>query len=123
MNTMKVGVLGSGVVGKVLAAGFIALGHEVKIGSREPEKLTPWVNAAGPGASADTFEETARFGEVIVLATLGVGTENAIHLAGANNFIAKTVIDTTNPLDFSKGVPQLSIGQRSCSAPCPEHTS
>lgn len=110
MQKAKVGILGSGVVGKALGAGFLALGHEVMIGSREPDKLKPWVNAAGPGASAGTFEQAVRFGQMIVLATLGTGTENAIHLAGANNFIAKVVIDTTNPLDFSKGAPQLSIG-------------
>jgi hypothetical protein len=110
MNAMKVGVLGSGDVGRVLAGGFISLNHEVKIGSREPEKLSPWVNAAGPGASAGTFEEAARFAEVIVLATLGVGTENAIRLGGPKNFAGKVVIDATNPLDFSKGVPQLFVG-------------
>ncbi|MGZ8797184.1 MAG: NADPH-dependent F420 reductase [Thermoanaerobaculia bacterium] len=110
MQKTKVGILGSGDVGKALGAGFLALGHEVMIGSREPEKLKPWVNAAGRGASAGTFEQAVRFGELIVLATLGTGTENAIHLAGANNFIGKVVIDTTNPLDFSKGAPQLAIG-------------
>ena len=110
MQKIKVGILGSGNVGKTLGAGFLILGHEVMIGSREPEKLQPWVNAAGPGASAGTFEQAARFGELIILATLGTGTENAIHLAGASNFIAKVVIDTTNPLDFSKGAPQLSVG-------------
>ena len=110
MQKAKVGILGSGVVGKALGAGFLALGHEVMIGSREPNKLKSWVNATSPGASAGTFEQAVRFGQMIVLATLGTGTENAIHLAGANNFIAKVVIDTTNPLDFSKGAPQLSIG-------------
>jgi predicted dinucleotide-binding enzyme len=110
MEKTKVGILGSGDVGKALGAGFLALGHEVMIGSREPEKVKPWVNAAGPGASAGTFEQAVRFGELIVLATLGTGTENAIHLAGENNFIGKVVIDTTNPLDFSKGAPQLAIG-------------
>lgn len=110
MNKMKVGVLGSGDVGKVLAGGFITLGDDVKIGSREPEKLAAWVSAAGPGASAGSFEEAARFGDVIVLATLGVGTENAIRLAGAKNFAGKVVIDATNPLDFSKGLPQLYVG-------------
>ncbi|HEX9162847.1 MAG TPA: NADPH-dependent F420 reductase [Thermoanaerobaculia bacterium] len=110
MQSMKVGVLGSGDVGKVLAAGFLSLGHEVKIGSREPEKLAAWLNAAGPGASSGSFEDAARFGDVIVLATLGAAAENAIHLAGANNFVGKVVIDATNPLDFSTGAPRLSIG-------------
>jgi len=110
MQKTKVGILGSGEVGRALGYGFLALGHEVMVGSREPDKLKPWVKAAGAGASAGTFEQAVRFGQLIVLATLGTGTENAIHIAGANNFIGKVVIDTTNPLDFSKGAPQLSIG-------------
>jgi 8-hydroxy-5-deazaflavin:NADPH oxidoreductase len=110
MQRTKVGILGSGEVGRALGYAFLALGHEVMVGSREPDKLKPWVKAAGAGASAGTFEQAVRFGQLIVLATLGTGTENAIHIAGANNFIGKVVIDTTNPLDFSKGAPQLSIG-------------
>lgn len=110
MAKMRVGVLGSGDVGKVLAAGFISLGHEAKIGSREPEKLAEWVKTTGKGASSGTFEEAARFGDVLVLATHGAGTENAIRLAGAKNFAGKVVIDATNPLDFSKGYPQLYVG-------------
>jgi predicted dinucleotide-binding enzyme len=110
MQRTKVGILGSGEVGRALGYGFLALGHEVMVGSREPDKLKPWVKAAGAGASAGTFEQAVRFGQLIVLATLGTGTENAIHTAGANNFIGKVVIDTTKPLDFSKGAPQLSIG-------------
>jgi len=107
---MSVGILGSGDVGKALARGFILLGHEVKIGSRDPEKLREWVESAGERASSGTFEETAKFGDLIVLATLGAAVENAIDLAGKSNFDGKVVIDTTNPLDFSSGGPQLSIG-------------
>lgn len=111
MQIMNVGVLGSGDVGRVLAAGFAGLGHDVKIGSREPEKLKSWAEATGSHASAGTFEEAARFGDLIVLATLGTGTTNAIKLAGAQNFDRKVVLDTTNPLDFSQGMPpRLSIG-------------
>jgi predicted dinucleotide-binding enzyme len=107
---MKVGILGSGDVGKSLARGFLSLGHEVKIGSRDPEKLRDWVASAGEKASAGTFEETARFGDLIALATLGSGAQNAIQLAGEANFDGKVVIDATNPLDFSSGGPQLSVG-------------
>jgi len=110
MQTLKVGVLGSGDVGKVLAAGFASFGHQVKIGSREPEKLAEWTRGAGKGVANVTFEEAAKFGDVIVLATLGQGTENAIRLAGAKNFAGKTVIDATNPLDFSSGMPRLYVG-------------
>jgi 8-hydroxy-5-deazaflavin:NADPH oxidoreductase len=110
MEKVKVGVLGSGDVGKVLAGGFLKLGHEVRIGSRSPEKLQEWAAGAGGGASAGTFAEAAKFGDIIVLATHGEGTQSAVELAGAGNFDGKVVIDATNPLDFSSGGPQLSIG-------------
>jgi predicted dinucleotide-binding enzyme len=110
MSTVRIGILGSGDVGKSLAKGFIELGHEVMIGSRDPHKLEEWVRGAGERASSGTFEETARFGDILVLATLGVATEHAIRLAGIDNFYGKVVIDTTNPLDFSTGGPRLSMG-------------
>jgi len=110
MEKVKVGVLGSGDVGKVLAGGFLKLGHAVRIGSLSPEKLKEWAAGAGDGASTGTFAEAARFGDIIVLATHGEGTQSAIEMAGAGNFDGKAVIDATNPLDFSSGGPQLSIG-------------
>lgn len=110
MEKVKVGVLGSGDVGKVLAGGFLKVGHAVRIGSRSPEKLKDWVASAGDGASAGTFAEAAQFGDIIVLATHGEGTQSAIEMAGVDNFDGKVIIDATNPLDFSSGGPQLSIG-------------
>lgn len=113
MAKPDVGVLGTGDVGKVLGAGFASLGHAVKIGSREPEseKVQSWVKATGNGASAGSFADTARFGEIIVLATLWGGTENAIELAGPENFKGKVVIDATNPLRAdAKGLPSLALG-------------
>ncbi|MFP5246429.1 MAG: NADPH-dependent F420 reductase [Thermoanaerobaculia bacterium] len=111
MHQVRIGVLGSGDVGRVLAAGFVGLGHEVKVGSRDPQKLAQWADAAGSRASTGTFEEAARFGDILVLATLGVATADAIRMAGTQNFGGKVVIDTTNPLDFSKGMPPtLSVG-------------
>ena len=110
MEKVKVGVLGSGDVGKVLAGGFLKLGHEVRIGSRSPEKLQEWAAGAGGGASTGTFAEAAKFGDIVVMATHGEGTQSAVELAGAGNFDGKVVIDATNPLDFSSGGPQLSIG-------------
>ena len=87
------------------------LGNEVKIGSRSPEKLANWAGSHGSHVSAATFEETAQFGELLVLATLGIATLDVIKLAGPQNFARKIVIDTTNPLDFSGGMPpRLSIG-------------
>jgi predicted dinucleotide-binding enzyme len=104
MQNVRVGVLGSGDVGKVLAAGFASLGHEVKIGSRDPEKLREWASA-NARVSAGTFAEAAQFGDILVLATLGAGAADAIKLAGLESFDNKVLIDATNPLDFSKGMP------------------
>jgi predicted dinucleotide-binding enzyme len=110
MKTVNVGILGSGDVGKALARGFISFGHDVKVGSRSPEKLAEFVKEAGPRGSSGTFAEAAAFGDVIVLATLGAAAEEAIDLAGKEHFRGKVVIDATNPLDFSTGAPRLYIG-------------
>ncbi|HVX03150.1 MAG TPA: NAD(P)-binding domain-containing protein [Nitrososphaera sp.] len=115
---MKVGILGSGEVGQRLGDGFIELGHSVKIGTRDPQKLAAWVEKhegrsrgeGEAGASAGSFAEAAEFGEVIAIATLWTGTQSAIEMAGPANFAGKVVIDVTNPLDFSSMPPKLAIG-------------
>jgi 8-hydroxy-5-deazaflavin:NADPH oxidoreductase len=96
---MKVGVLGSGVVGQTLGAGFLKHGHEAMLGTRDPYKkeVADWVRATA-GAKAATFQEAARFGELLVLAALGRAAESILELAGPENFPGKTVIDTTNPI-------------------------
>jgi 8-hydroxy-5-deazaflavin:NADPH oxidoreductase len=113
---MKIGVIGSGDVGRVLGAGFVGAGHQVKLGSRDPgkkEKVLEWVEQTGPKASAGTFAEAAAFGEVLLLATLWSGTENALKLAGAQNFAGKVVLDATNPLVFHpEKAPELALGNR-----------
>jgi len=95
---MKVGVLGSGLVGRVLGAGFLKYGHGVMLGTRNPAKpeVQQWLRE-NPGGSAGTFDQAAQFGGLIVLATLGRAVEEAIALAGPANFSGKTVMDTTNP--------------------------
>jgi hypothetical protein len=108
----RVGVLGSGEVGRRLAAGFCSRGHDVMIGSRDPAKaeLREWLSGEGAGIKAGTFKEAAAHGELLVLAVLGDATEDAIADAGAENFGGKVVIDAMNPLDFSGGFPpKLSI--------------
>jgi 8-hydroxy-5-deazaflavin:NADPH oxidoreductase len=104
---MKVGILGSGDVAQALGRGFAKHGHEVMIGSREPksEKLVKWMKDAGKKASTGTSAEAAKFGDIVLLATLGVGTLAAVENAGPKNFDDKIVLDVTNPLDFSKGMP------------------
>jgi 8-hydroxy-5-deazaflavin:NADPH oxidoreductase len=96
---MKVGVLGSGTVGQTLGAGFLKHGHQVMLGTRDPKKpdVQKWIRDTS-GATGGTFEEAARFGELIVLATLGRVVKNVIDLAGTSNFTGKAVIDATNPL-------------------------
>jgi predicted dinucleotide-binding enzyme len=108
----RVGVLGSGEVGRRLAAGFSSRGHDVVIGSRDPEKpdLQEWLSGDGSGAKAGTFRQAAEHGELLVLAVLGDAAEPAIADAGRENFGGKVVIDAMNPLDFSGGFPpRLSI--------------
>jgi predicted dinucleotide-binding enzyme len=94
---MNVGVLGSGDVAKVLAAGFVRHGHEVMIGSRTPSKLAEWASRH-PKAATGTFAEAAKFGELVVLAVKGTAAHEALQLAGASNLASKTVIDATNPI-------------------------
>ena len=81
---MKIGILGTGDVGQALGHGFLRLGHEVKMGSREAggEKARAWVAKMGKGASEGTFADAASFGALAVLATLWSGTENAISFGG-----------------------------------------
>ena len=103
----KVGIIGSGDVGQVLGRGFANHGYEVKLGSRTPnsEKLKAWQAKCQGKASTGTFSETAAHGEILVLATLGTAVEEAIKLCGPDRFADKLVIDASNPLDFSKGMP------------------
>ena len=110
---MRVGVLGSGEVGQVLGAAFVTLGHVVKLASREPSssKIKVWLDKVGAKGSSGTFAEVAEFGELLVLATAWSGTESAIKLSKPDNAAGKVVIDATNPLDFSGGVPpKLAVG-------------
>ena len=109
---MNIGILGSGAVGQSLGLGFLRNGHTVKIATREPSKLTDWLAKAGANASVGSFEETARFGEMLVLCTKWVGTENAIQLAGKQNFDGKILIDVTNPLLFLQEgkAPKMAVG-------------
>ena len=104
---MKIGILGSGDVGRALGKGFAILGHDVMIGTREPKapKLEAWVASAGARASTGSHAEAAAHGEIVLLATAWTGAENAIRLAGAGNLATKVVIDVTNPLRFDPGKP------------------
>ncbi|MEY2934689.1 MAG: hypothetical protein RL033_5438 [Pseudomonadota bacterium] len=95
---MRIGVIGSGAVGAVLAEGFLKYGHEVMRGSRTPEKLATWAARHGERASVGTFAVTAVFGDVVVLAVKGSAAEAAVDACG-DALVDKVVIDTTNPID------------------------
>ena len=104
---MKIGVLGTGMVGNAIATKLVLMGHSVKMGSRSAtnEKGAAWVKASGPNASQGTFADAAAFGEMIFNCTNGMGALDALKQAGAGNLRGKVVIDISNPLDFSKGMP------------------
>jgi predicted dinucleotide-binding enzyme len=94
----KIGILGSGKVGEVLADGFLMHGYAVMRGSREPGKLAAWKDGARGSASIGSFAETATWAEIVVLAVKGTGAEQAIAEAGIANLAGKLVIDATNPI-------------------------
>jgi 8-hydroxy-5-deazaflavin:NADPH oxidoreductase len=108
---MRIAILGTGDVGKALARGFVDRGDEVTIGSRDPEKARSSAREAGTRAGGATFAEAAEWGELAVLATGGSGTENALRLAGAAALAGKVLIDATDPLVFTPGLPPaLALG-------------
>ena len=92
---MRVGILGSGVVAKVLGAGFIRHGHEVMLGTREAGKLADW--SRDTGERVGSFADAAAFGELIVLAVKGSAADDVLRLAG-DGIAGKVVMDTTNPI-------------------------
>ncbi|MEM1127567.1 MAG: NAD(P)-binding domain-containing protein [Bacteroidota bacterium] len=94
---MKVGILGSGTVAKTLASGFLKHGHEVMLGTRSPDKLTPW-HTDHPGSGVGLLAEAAAFGDLVVLAIKGTAASEALHAAGAANLAGKPIIDATNPI-------------------------
>jgi predicted dinucleotide-binding enzyme len=96
---MKTGIVGSGVVGQILAKAFASEGHQVKLGTRNTAKEeVVKFKEANPAVAVGSFAETAQFGELLVLATGGSVTEEAIKLAGIKNFSGKVIIDATNPI-------------------------
>jgi predicted dinucleotide-binding enzyme len=118
---MRFGVLGTGMVGQGIAGKLVELGHEVKMGSRQAgnEKAVAWASGGGDGASEGSFADAAEFGEVVVNATAGGASVEALEAAGAENLDGKVLIDVANALDFSQGMPPTlsvcnndSLGER-----------
>jgi 8-hydroxy-5-deazaflavin:NADPH oxidoreductase len=104
-STKRIGILGSGDVGKQLGRGFARHGFDVTLGSRDQAKLEAWRKETPGKVATGTFAQAAAHGDIVVLALNGAAVESAIDLAGPKNFSGKLVIDATNPLDFSHGMP------------------
>ncbi|HQV28514.1 MAG TPA: NAD(P)-binding domain-containing protein [Thermoflexales bacterium] len=102
---MKVGVFGSGTVGQTIAAKVAELGHEVMVGTRDTGKLADWLGATRGKVQAGSPAATAAHGEILFNATNGGGSLEALALAGEANLNGKILIDISNPLDFSRGMP------------------
>jgi predicted dinucleotide-binding enzyme len=90
---VRIGVLGTGVVGRTLAGKLRDLGHEVLIGSRSA------------GEDAVPFADAATHGEIVLNCTAGTASLEALEAAGAENLAGKILLDVANPLDFSQGMP------------------
>ncbi len=114
---MKIGILGTGIVGRTLAARIESLGHDVMMGTRDVgalnakaapskggETFTAW-QAKNRGVKLGTFAEAAAHGELLINATSGSGALAALSMAGERNFDGKVLVDVSNPLDFSHGMP------------------
>lgn len=117
---MKVGILGSGVIGQTIGAKLVERGEDLVLGTRSPADLddkrgmgTPlseWLSKVGNRARVATFAEAAAHGEIVINATSGMGALEALKLAGAANLDGKILMDVSNPLDFSGGMPpSLSV--------------
>jgi predicted dinucleotide-binding enzyme len=112
---MKIGVIGSGIVGQTLGAKLVERGEDVVLGTRSPDKLddkrgmgpplSEWLAKTGKKARIATFADAAAHGEIVINATSGQGALEALQLAGGKNLAGKLLIDVSNPLDFSKGFP------------------
>jgi predicted dinucleotide-binding enzyme len=95
---MKVGVIGSGVVGQALANGFVKHGYEVMIGTNDTSKYEDLKNKTNGMAKVGPFAEVAKFGEILVLAVKGSAAEAAVKSLGSAGLGNKTVLDATNPI-------------------------
>lgn len=104
---MRIGVLGTGMVGSAIATRLASLGHEVTMGARSAtnEKAVAWARGAGSKAAHGDFAQAAARGEIIFNCTAGAAALEALKAAGAENLRGKILIDVSNPLHFSRGMP------------------
>ncbi|MEW6402247.1 MAG: NAD(P)-binding domain-containing protein [Chloroflexota bacterium] len=109
---MKIGVLGTGVVGQTLASKLVHLGHEVMMGARDADnpKAVAWSkDMGGQHALFGTFANASEFGEIIFNCTLGAASMGALRMAGESNLHGKILVDTSNPLDYSTHLWSLTV--------------
>lgn len=104
---MRIGVLGTGTVGRTIGSALLRYGHEVRLGSRTAgnEAAVAWAADVGGPASEGTFADAAGFGELLFNATAGAASLDALALAGAEQLAGKVLVDVANPLDTSRGAP------------------
>jgi 8-hydroxy-5-deazaflavin:NADPH oxidoreductase len=129
---MRFGILGTGVVGKTVAGRLDGMGHDVMVGTRNPEEtvarseqdqygnppFSAW-QQEHPDVRLGAFAEAAAHGKLVVNSTAGVASLEALEMAGEDNLNGKILIDISNPLDFSRGMPPTlwvsntdSLGER-----------
>jgi len=108
---MKIGILGTGMVGETLGTKFVQLGHQVKMGSRTAnnEAAAKWVKVAGSNASQGTFSDAANFGEMAFVCLKGAVFLDVAKTLGPTVCAGKVLVDVSNPLEFSNGTMSLSI--------------
>lgn len=104
---MKIGLLGTGMVGNAIATKLVDLGHEVMMGSRDAnsEGLQQWLDSVGGRGKGGTFADAAAFGDLLFNCTKGMVSLEALNLAGKDAIGNKILVDVANPLDFSQGMP------------------
>jgi 8-hydroxy-5-deazaflavin:NADPH oxidoreductase len=104
-NKMKIGVLGTGMVGQAISNRLAELGHEVMIGTREPSKSADKLQSKNETVKVGTFAEAAGFGEILFNTTNGAASLEALNMAGESHLDGKILVDISEPLDFSQGMP------------------
>jgi predicted dinucleotide-binding enzyme len=108
---MRIGVLGTGMVGSAIGTKLVALGHEVRMGARAADNANAatWVSAVGERASQGTFADAAAFGELLFNCTAGTASIEALRSADRADLAGKTLIDVANALDYSQGMPPVPV--------------
>jgi len=119
---MKIGIIGSGAVAQTLGSKLIGLGHDLMLGTRDPDKLDDkkmfaatlreWKSQNEGRAKIGTFKEAAAHGELLINATAGEVSLDALKLAAADKVGAKILIDVANELDHSKGMPPVVLASQ-----------